>query len=62
MNKEYSPLVIATIKAKVETLIRNHDKFELRELLKNEPYALEYFVSRAIEDMATLEHIKSIIK
>lgn len=61
MTKDYTIEQLLSIEKELKKLIANHDKWGIKELCKQEEYALHYFVSKAIGDMAKLEHIKNII-
>lgn len=60
--KEYTREEQRDIERKINTLIMAHDKWEIKELCLLEEYALSYFISKAIDEISTLEHIKNIIK
>ena len=46
----------------INRAIKNHDKYEIRQLCKNNEQLLQYFIDKVMQDVATLEHIKNIIK
>lgn len=46
----------------INIAIKNHDKYEIRQLCKNNEQLLQYFIDKVMQDVATLEHIKNIIK
>lgn len=46
----------------INKAIKNHDKYEIRQLCKNNEQLLQYFIDRVMQDVTTLEHIKNIIK
>lgn len=60
--KEYTREEMRDIERKINALIMNHDRWEIKELCKQEEYALVYFISKAMDEISTLEHIKNIIK
>jgi hypothetical protein len=60
--KEYTPEERQEIERKVNNLIMNHDRWEIRDLCQREEYALYYFVNKAINEISTLEHVRNITK
>ena len=60
--KEYTQKEMRNLEREINYYIMTHDKFSIKELCKKEDYALSYFVSKAMEEISTLEHIKNIIK
>lgn len=60
--KEYTKEEMRNIERKVNNLIMNHDRYEIKELCQQEEYALYYFINKAINEISTLEHIRNIIK
>lgn len=60
--KEYTREKMRDIERKVNNLIMQHDRYEIKELCQEEEYALYYFISKAMDEISTLEHIENIIK
>lgn len=60
--KEYTREEMRDIERKINGLIMNHDKWEIKELCKREEYALSYFISKAMDEISKIEHIAYIIK
>lgn len=48
------------IETKVDNRVYYSDKYAIRELIANDPYALYYFVDVAMENINTLRKIKDI--
>ena len=46
----------------IDKAIEKHDKYEIRQLCKNNEQLLQYFIDKVMQDVATLEHIKNILK
>ena len=59
--KEYTPEEMRNIERVINNYIMNHDKFSIKELCRKEDYALSYFISKAMDEISTLEHIKNIL-
>ena len=59
--KEYTQEEKKQIARDINILIMNHSKYDIIELCKEEEYALSYFVSKAMQEISTLEHITNII-
>lgn len=59
--KERTTEELRAIERKINNLIMAHDRWEISELCKTDDYALNYFVSKAITEISTLEHITNII-
>jgi hypothetical protein len=60
--KEYTREQMQEIERKINNLIMNHDRWEIKELCLSEEYALYYFVNKAMDEISTLEHIRNIVK
>ena len=48
------------IEQRIDNRIYYSDKYEIRKLIKENDYALYYFVEKAMEDIKTLRQIKDI--
>lgn len=59
--KEYTKEEMRTLEREINKHIMNHSKYEIRELCQKEEYALHYFISKAMDEISTLEHITNII-
>lgn len=59
--KEYTQEEMRAIERTINNLIMNHSKYDIKELCKKEEYALHYFISKAMDEISTLEHITNII-
>lgn len=46
----------------INKAIKNRDKYEIRQLCKNNEQLLQYFIDKVMQDIATLENIKNILK
>jgi hypothetical protein len=48
------------IEQKIDNRLYYSDKYAIRELIQNDPYALYYFVDVALDNIRTLRQIKDI--
>lgn len=60
--KEYTREEMRNIERKINNLIMQHDRWEIKELCKQEEYALAYFIDKAMDEISKIEHIEYIIK
>ena len=60
--KEYTREEMRDIERKINNLIMNHDRWEIKEYCKQEEYALACFIEKAMDEISKLEHISYIIK
>lgn len=61
-RKQYTLEEIKHIELMIDNYISVHDRYSIKELCQQEEYALDYFVSKALYNIATVEHIKNIIE
>lgn len=60
--ENYTREEMREIERKINHLIMEHNRYEIKELCKKEEYALYYFINKAIDEISKLEHIEYIIK
>lgn len=60
--KDYTREEMRDIERKINGLIMEHDRWEIKELCKKEEYALYYFIGKAMDEISKIEHIEYIIK
>ena len=60
--KEYTREEMREIERKINNLIMQHDRYDIKEFCQQDEYALYYFISKAMDEISKIEHIEYIIK
>lgn len=51
-----------TIRYTIDLYMREGDSYTLARICRNEPYALDYLIGKALKNQDTLNHIKNIME